>query len=41
MPEWQDLVQGGKACKYLREVAKGEKMSEKERAALLISHRCR
>ena len=41
VPEWQDMGQGGRGCKSLREAAKAKNMSEKERAALLISHRCR
>jgi len=41
VPEWQDQGQGGRNCKSLREAAEAKKMSERERAALLISHRCR
>jgi hypothetical protein len=36
-----DMAIGGRSCEGLRATAKADKMAEKERAALLVSHHCR
>jgi hypothetical protein len=42
VPEWSDKGMGGRSCKQLREVAASQPdLTQRGRASMLISHRCR